>query len=180
MTYRAEIPYGTCWSTPTHAVRIRCCRSQRMSPPGTRSQPSSSMRFVLLREAQYRDALANDHVFQKRYMSLPFEISDSAFKKTVSTIPSHDGIRFSTREGLAALIPTKPGGTVTFGGQTHPADGKCRYHSRRASPCRRAKPRSQCSIAAARLRQGLGGGRLHAGSTNSGGDAGVAGRRPRD
>lgn len=78
---------------------------------------------VLLREAQYRDAQANDHAFQKRYMSLPFEIPDSAFKKTVSTIPSDDGIRFSTREGLAALKPAQPGGTVTSGGQTHPADG---------------------------------------------------------
>ena len=78
---------------------------------------------VLCREAQYRDAQANDHAFQKRYMSLPFEVPDSAFKKTVATIPSDDGIRFSTPEGLAALKPAQPGGTVTFGAQTHPADG---------------------------------------------------------
>ena len=29
----------------------------------------------------------------------------------------------STREGLAKLKPVMPDGTVTFGGQTHPADG---------------------------------------------------------
>ncbi len=78
---------------------------------------------VLLREAQYREAQANDFAFQKHYMSLPFEVPDSTFKKTVATIPSDDGIRFSTAQGLAALKPTQAGGSVTFGGQTHPADG---------------------------------------------------------
>jgi acetyl-CoA acyltransferase len=34
-----------------------------------------------------------------------------------------EGISHSTAEGLAALKPVMPGGTVTFGGQTHPADG---------------------------------------------------------
>jgi acetyl-CoA acetyltransferase family protein len=78
---------------------------------------------VLLRERQYRDALADGCAFQKRYMTLPFEVPDSSFKKTAATIESDDGIRFSTPEGLANLKPVLPGGTVTFGGQTHPADG---------------------------------------------------------
>ena len=52
---------------------------------------------VLMREAQYRDALADDCAFQKRYMKLPFEVPDPAFKKTAATIASDDGIRFSTR-----------------------------------------------------------------------------------
>ncbi len=78
---------------------------------------------VLRREAQYRDALANDCSFQKRYMSLPFAVPDPSFRKTVATLASDEGINFSTAEGLAKLKPVMEGGSVTFGGQTHPADG---------------------------------------------------------
>ncbi len=78
---------------------------------------------VLKREAQYRDALADDHAFQKRYMSLPFEVPDPAFRKTAATMPGDEGINFSTAEGLGKLKPVIEGGSVTFGGQTHPADG---------------------------------------------------------
>jgi acetyl-CoA acetyltransferase family protein len=78
---------------------------------------------VLRREAQYRDALANDSAFHKRFMTLPFEVPDSAFRKTAATIPGDEGINFSTAEGLAKLKPVVEDGTVTYGGQTHPADG---------------------------------------------------------
>lgn len=78
---------------------------------------------VLRREAQYRDALANDSAFHKRFMSLPFEVPDPAFRKTAATIAGDEGINFSTAEGLAKLKPVVEGGSVTFGGQTHPADG---------------------------------------------------------
>jgi acetyl-CoA acetyltransferase len=78
---------------------------------------------VLLREAQYRDALADDHAFHKRYMTLPFEVPDPAYRKTAATIPGDEGINFSSAEGLAKLRPVLEGGTVTFGAQTHPADG---------------------------------------------------------
>jgi acetyl-CoA acetyltransferase len=40
-----------------------------------------------------------------------------------STIEGGEGIFDSTVEGLARLKPLLPGGTVTFGGQTHPTDG---------------------------------------------------------
>jgi acetyl-CoA C-acetyltransferase len=78
---------------------------------------------VLRREAQYRDALAGDSAFHKRFMTLPFEVPDPAFRKTAATIPGDEGINFSTAEGLAKLKPVLEGGTVTYGGQTHPADG---------------------------------------------------------
>lgn len=78
---------------------------------------------VLRRWQQYEAAMANDHAFQKRYMALPFDVPDPGFKKTVKTIPGDEGIKPSTREGLARLKPVTEGGTVTFGGQTHPADG---------------------------------------------------------
>jgi acetyl-CoA acetyltransferase family protein len=78
---------------------------------------------VLQREAQYRDALKDDCKFQKRYISLPFAVPDASFRKTVATLNSDEGINFSTADGLAKLKPVVQGGSVTFGGQTHPADG---------------------------------------------------------
>lgn len=79
--------------------------------------------LVLRREAQYRDALADEKRFQKRYMTIPFPVPDARFSKTQMTLDGDEGVRFSTPEGLAALKPVSEGGTVTFGGQTHPADG---------------------------------------------------------
>jgi acetyl-CoA acetyltransferase len=63
---------------------------------------------VLMREAQYKEALGG---FHQRFMS------------SATPIASDEGIRFSTAEGLAKLKPVLEGGTVTYGGQTHPADG---------------------------------------------------------
>ncbi|MSQ55167.1 MAG: thiolase family protein [Betaproteobacteria bacterium] len=78
---------------------------------------------VLRREAQYREALADDSAFLKRFMTLPFEVPDPAFRKTAATIAGDEGINYSTAEALAKLKPAVPGGTVTYGAQTHPADG---------------------------------------------------------
>jgi acetyl-CoA acetyltransferase len=78
---------------------------------------------VLRRTEQYRQALADDCAFQKRYMSLPFDIPSANFRKVVATAQSDEGVTFSTAEGLAQLRPVLPNGTVTFGSQTHPADG---------------------------------------------------------
>lgn len=78
---------------------------------------------VLRREAQYRDALAGDSAFLKRFMTLPFDVPDPSYRKTAATIGGDEGINFSTAEALAKLKPVLPEGTVTYGGQTHPADG---------------------------------------------------------
>jgi acetyl-CoA acetyltransferase family protein len=78
---------------------------------------------VLRREQQYRQALENDSVFLRRFMTLPFEVPAANFKKTLSTLAGDEGVSQSTAEGLAKLKPVMEGGTVTFGGQTHPADG---------------------------------------------------------
>jgi len=78
---------------------------------------------VLQRCAQYEDALSGDHAFQKRYMDLPFAVPDPRFRKTVEEIDGDQGVVGSTAEGLAKLKPVVDGGTVTFGGQTYPADG---------------------------------------------------------
>jgi acetyl-CoA acetyltransferase len=71
---------------------------------------------VLLREAQYKEALKSG--FHRRFMSLPFEVPQAK-----AALESDEGIRFSNAEGLAKLKPVLEGGTVTYGGQTHPADG---------------------------------------------------------
>lgn len=78
---------------------------------------------VLHREAQYQDALADDRAFQKRYMDAEFAVPDARFKKTVKTLAGDEGVYPSDPAKLAALKPVVPGGTVTFAGQTHPADG---------------------------------------------------------
>jgi acetyl-CoA acetyltransferase len=78
---------------------------------------------VLRRYAQYEDALADDRAFQKRYMDLPFAVPDPRFRKTVEEIDGDQGVFATTADGLAKLKPVMEGGTVTFGGQTYPADG---------------------------------------------------------
>ncbi len=78
--------------------------------------------MVLLRDAQYRSALAHDHAFQRRYMTLPFRVPGPRGKGEV-VLAGDEGVTASTAEGLGRLRPVLPGGTVTFGGQTHPADG---------------------------------------------------------
>lgn len=78
---------------------------------------------VQRRHAQYEDALARDRAFHKRFMTLPFAVPDERFGKTVGELAGDEGIHPTTAEGLARLKPVVAGGTVTYGGQTHPADG---------------------------------------------------------
>ena len=78
---------------------------------------------VAQRYEQYCDSTADDHAFQKRYMRLPFEVPDQKFRKTVATMTGDEGVFETTREGLNKLKPVVADGTVTFGSQTHPADG---------------------------------------------------------
>lgn len=78
---------------------------------------------VLFRHGQYQDALSGDRRFQKRYMAGEFAVPDAKFKKTVATLKGDEGVYPTTAEKMAALKPVIAGGTVTFAGQTHPADG---------------------------------------------------------
>ncbi len=77
---------------------------------------------VLQRHAQYQDALADGRAFQKRYMQ-DVAITDAGFRKTLGTLAGDEGVFPTSAAGLARLKPVKPDGTVTFGTQTHPADG---------------------------------------------------------
>ncbi|HSW06166.1 MAG TPA: thiolase family protein [Aquabacterium sp.] len=76
----------------------------------------------LHRYQQYTAALADDRAFQRKYM-VEVPISDSKFKKQTGLLSADEGIFPTTAEGLARLKPVKEGGSITFGGQTHPADG---------------------------------------------------------
>jgi acetyl-CoA acetyltransferase family protein len=72
---------------------------------------------------QYRDALKDDKAFLRRFMTLPFAVPDQRFKKDVAVLDGDEGIHDTTLAALSKLKPVREGGTVTFGGQTHPADG---------------------------------------------------------
>lgn len=76
--------------------------------------------LTLLRWQQYRHALEDDRAIQKRYMQT---IELALGKGRVLRVDCDEGVHSYTTEGLAALKPVKERGVVTFGTQTHPADG---------------------------------------------------------
>lgn len=78
----------------------------------------------LRRYEQYLDALADDRAFQKRYM-FPAEVTVT--RRKTALVEADEGITPSTAEGLAKLRPVEPGGTLSYGTQTHPADGNCGF-----------------------------------------------------
>jgi acetyl-CoA acetyltransferase len=77
---------------------------------------------VLLRHEQYQQALADEAAFQRRYMVTPIEVNPTG-RKVVASVASDEGVFPTTADGLRKLKPVLAGGTVTFGGQTYPADG---------------------------------------------------------
>jgi acetyl-CoA acetyltransferase family protein len=79
---------------------------------------------TLRRYEQYQEAIADDRAFQKRYM-FPVEVKLS--KKKTAMIEVDEGVTPTTAEGLARLKPVEPGGVISFGAQTHPADGNCGF-----------------------------------------------------
>jgi acetyl-CoA acetyltransferase len=81
--------------------------------------------MTFLRYQQYTDALKDDSAFLRRFMVLPLEVKDASGRKVVATVNGDEGVFPTTAEGLAKLKPVQDGGTVTFGTQTHPADGNC-------------------------------------------------------
>ncbi len=79
---------------------------------------------VLRRYEQFQQALANDRAFQKRYMFAP-EVTVT--KKKTKLFEEDEGWTPTTAEGLAKLKPVVPGGCLSFGAQTFPADGNCGF-----------------------------------------------------
>jgi len=81
--------------------------------------------LVLMRYVQYQDALKDDRRFLRTFMTLPFPVPKPDFKGEEGAMEADEGIFPTTKEGLARLKPITDGGTVTYGGQTHPSDGTC-------------------------------------------------------
>jgi len=80
---------------------------------------------TLMRYGQYQDALKDEKAFQRRYMTLPVEVKDARGKKVLATVEGDEGIHPTTPDGLEKLKPVLPNGTISYGSQTHPADGNC-------------------------------------------------------
>ena len=76
--------------------------------------------MTLLRYSQYQRALEEDRAFQRRYF-VPVQLPGSRGRTCV--VDADEGVRESTAEGLEGLRSSVPGGVVTAGSQTHPADG---------------------------------------------------------
>jgi acetyl-CoA acetyltransferase len=77
----------------------------------------------LMRYNQYLDALKDDRAFLKKFMVLPFEVMDGRGRKVINVLEADEGIIPAKAESMAGLRAALPGGTVTPGTQTFPADG---------------------------------------------------------
>lgn len=75
--------------------------------------------LTLLRYRQYRSALADDRRVQRAYLQ-PVVIGQG---RSRLEIECDEGVHETTADGLRQLKPAHDGGVVTFGSQTHPADG---------------------------------------------------------
>lgn len=75
--------------------------------------------LTLLRYGQYQDALKDDRAVQRRYLR-PIVLES---RKSRTVLEADEGIGAYNAAGLAKLSPSRPGGVITPGSQTHPADG---------------------------------------------------------
>ncbi len=75
--------------------------------------------LTLLRYSQYQKALRDERALQKRYLR-PIVIES---RKSRTVLDADEGVSEYSADRLARLSPVKPGGAITPGSQTHPADG---------------------------------------------------------
>jgi acetyl-CoA acetyltransferase len=80
---------------------------------------------TLLRYLQYMADRSQGGSFSQRYLVAPLEVRDAGGRKVVGTLTDDEGVTPTSAEGLARLRPVREGGTVSYGTQTHPADGNC-------------------------------------------------------
>ncbi|MFQ6070841.1 MAG: thiolase family protein [Candidatus Aminicenantales bacterium] len=78
---------------------------------------------ALLRYHQYQEALEDNSAFLNRFLVVPLDVKDSTGRKVTATVSGDEGVFPTSYEALVRLRPVLPGGTVTFGTQTFPADG---------------------------------------------------------
>lgn len=115
-TFESWVMDGFAWDPMAETSPTGTAENVAKKHGFTREQSDA---MAIARYNKYTDALKNDREFQKRYM-LPLDIQVSR-KKTV-VFEEDEGITPCTEEGMAKL-KTKPGFVITFGAQTHPADG---------------------------------------------------------
>jgi len=77
--------------------------------------------MTLLRYAQYESERANNGALWDRFMLRPVELKRGS--RVLATVAGDEGVHPTNATALAALRPVIDGGCVTFGTQTHPADG---------------------------------------------------------
>jgi acetyl-CoA acetyltransferase family protein len=75
--------------------------------------------LTVQRYEQYEAALADDRAFQRRWM-IPITVGSG---RRAQEVASDHGVRPVTEDGLGGLRPVADGGVVSYGTQTHPADG---------------------------------------------------------
>jgi acetyl-CoA acetyltransferase len=75
---------------------------------------------TLLRYEQYGSALADGRAFQRRWM---VPVSVPVGRRETRLVGEDEGVHQTSREALAGLRPVQPEGVVSYGTQTHPADG---------------------------------------------------------
>jgi len=106
---------------------------------------------VLMRHAQYQDALREDAAFHRQYMVTPIEVKDASGRKVLASVRDDEGVFPTTAEGLNHLKPVLHDGTVTYGGQTCPADGNAgmvvttRERAREQSRDKNIEVQTQCA-----------------------------------
>ena len=76
--------------------------------------------LTMLRWQQYCRTLEGDRLIQRRYLQ-PIDLALG--KSRALRVEADEGVHTYSEDGLAALKPVRDGGVVTFGTQTHPADG---------------------------------------------------------
>ena len=77
--------------------------------------------MTLLRYAQYESERARNGTLWDRFMLRPVELRRGS--RVQATVAGDEGVHPTSAAALAALKPVIDGGCVTFGTQTHPADG---------------------------------------------------------
>lgn len=75
--------------------------------------------ITAVRYSQYEDALRNERAFQRRYMVA----ADVGSKRERVQVAEDVGVRSTVLDDLERLAPVEEGGVVSYGAQTHPADG---------------------------------------------------------
>jgi acetyl-CoA acetyltransferase len=91
--------------------------AERVAVDGKFSKPQLD-ELTAIRYEQYRNSLANDRAFQRKWM-VPIEAGSA---RRPQLIEDDWGIRPTTLEELKGLKAVNPDGVVSFGSQTHPAD----------------------------------------------------------